>query len=152
MVGSGTIDEFVKTVLETKSALIDQLIEGSALPEYFQRDVMEVLPAPPPGAMDEPQVVELLREAGAAFVAEQPTVNPQAKSRLPSAEAVRVLAGPKRAVYRVDSSSKPGAFYALEVEGNDISCSCKGFSYRGICQHARALKEALVKGEGLPEV
>ena len=162
MVGSGTIDEFVKTVLETKSALIDQLVEGSALPGDFQRDVMdelrrvmEVLPAPPTGAMDDQQVVELLREAGAAFVAAQPAVESATKSRLPSAEAVsvlaRVLAGPKRALYRVDSSSKPGAFYELEVEGNDISCSCKGFSYRGICQHARALKEALVKGEGLPE-
>ena len=162
MVGSNTIDEFVKTVLETKSALIDQLVEGSALPEHFQRDVMdelrrvmEVLPELPTGAMDDQQVVEVLREAGAAFVAEQPAVESGAKSRLPSAEAVRVLArvlaGPKRALYRVDSSSKPGAFYELEVEGNDISCSCKGFSYRGICQHARALKEALVKGEGLPE-
>ena len=162
MVGSNTIDEFVKTVLETKSTLIDQLVEGSALPEDFQRDVldelrrvMEVLPEPPTGAMDEQQVVELLREAGTAFVAAQPAVESEAKSRLPSAEAVRVLArvlaGPKRALYRVDSSSKPGTFYELEVEGNDISCNCKGFSYRGICQHARALKEALVKGEGLPE-
>ena len=162
MVGSNTIDEFVKTVLETKSVLIDQLVEGSALPEHFQRDVMdelrrvmEVLPELPTGAMDEQQVAELLREAGTAFVAEQPAVESAAKSRLPSAEAVRVLArvlaGPKRALYRVDSSSKPGTFYELEVEGSDISCSCKGFSYRGICQHARALKEALVKGEGLPE-
>ncbi|MCE2451092.1 MAG: SWIM zinc finger family protein [Candidatus Latescibacteria bacterium] len=162
MVGSNTIDEFVKTILETKSALIDQLVEGSALPEDFQRDVMdelrrvmEVLPELPTSAMDEQQVGKLLREAGTAFVAAQPAVESAAKSRLPSAEAVRVLArvlaGPKRALYRVDSSSKPGAFYELEVEGNDISCSCKGFSYRGICQHARALKEALVKGEGLPE-
>ena len=105
--------------------------------------------------MDERQVVELLREAEAAFVAAQPAVDKPAQSRLPSAEAVRVLArvlaGPERALYRVDSSSKPGAFYELEVEGNDISCSCKGFAYRGICQHARALKEALVKGARLPE-
>ena len=162
MVGSNTIDEFVKTVLETKSTLIDQLVEGNALPEDFQRDVMdelrrvmEVLPELPTSAMDEQQVAELLREAGTAFVAAQPAVESEAKSRLPSAEAVRVLArvlaGPKRALYRVDSSSKPGAFYELEVEGNDISCNCKGFSYRGICQHARALKEALVKGDGLPE-
>ncbi len=162
MVGSNTIDEFVKTVLETKSALIDQLVEGRALPENFQRDVMdelrrvmEVLPAPPSGGINERQVVELLREAGAAFVAAQPAVESAAKSRLPSAEAVRVLArvlaGPKRSLYRVDSSSKPGTRYELEVEGNDISCSCKGFSYRGICQHARVLKEALVKGDELPE-
>ena len=162
MVGSGTIDEFVKTVLETKSTLIDQLVEGSALTEHFQRDVMdelrrvlEVLPAPSTGEMDERQVVELLREAEAAFVAEQPAVDAPTKAHVPSAEAVRalarVLAGPERALYRVDSSSKPGAFYELEAVGSDVSCSCKGFAYRGICQHARALKEALVKGEGLPE-
>ena len=119
MVGRGTIDEFVKTVLETKSTPIDQLVEGSALPEHFQRDVMdelrrvmEVLPTPSTGALDERQVVERLREAGAAFVAEQPAVDAPAKARLPAAEAVRVLtrvlAGPERALYRVDSSSKPG--------------------------------------------
>ena len=38
MVGSGTVDEFVRAVLETKSALIDQLVEGSALPEDYQGD------------------------------------------------------------------------------------------------------------------
>jgi hypothetical protein len=53
--------------------------------------------------------------------------------------------------YRVDSSSKQGAFYALEVIGNDITCSCKGFSYRGACQHARTLKQVLVQQEDLPE-
>ena len=81
MVGSNTIDEFVKTVLETKSTLINQLVEGSALPEDFQRDVMdelrrvmEVLPELPTSAMDEQQVAELLREAGTAFVAAQPAV------------------------------------------------------------------------------
>lgn len=166
MVGSGTVDEFVRTVLETKSALIDQLVEGRALPEDFQRDVMGELrrvmgalqpqvDALPAGEIDEQKVVELLREAGAAFVGGQPEVEREAKSRLPSAEAVRVLArvlaGPERAMYRVDSSSRKGAFYELEVEGSDVSCNCKGFSYRGVCQHARALKEALVGGEGLPE-
>ena len=105
MVGSNTIDEFVKTVLKTKSALIDQLVEGSALPEHFQRDVMdelrrvmEVLPELPTGAMDEQQVAELLREAGTAFVAEQPAIESEAKSRLPSAEGrARVVARVGRA-------------------------------------------------------
>lgn len=166
MVGSGTVDEFVRTVLETKSELIDQLIEGSALSEDFQRDVMGELrrvmgalqpkiDALPAGEVDEQQVVALLREAGAAFVAGQPMVEHKARSTLPSAEAVsvlaRVLTGPERARYRVDSSSKPGEYYELEVDGSDVSCSCKGFSYRGVCQHARKLKEALVAGGGLPE-
>ena len=118
MVGSGTVDEFVRAVLETKSALIDQLVEGSALPEDYQRDVMgelrRVMGALEPKMaalagqeVDEKKVVDLLREAG--------------------------------------------AFYELEVVGSDVSCSCKGFSYRGVCQHARQLKEALVKGGALPE-
>ena len=166
MVGSGTVDEFVRTVLETKSELIDQLVEGSALPEDFQRDVMGELrrvmgalqpkiDALPASEVDEEKVVELLREAGSAFVEAQPAPERPSESRMPSAEAVsvlaRVLAGPERAQYRVDSSSKPGAFYELEVEGSDVSCNCKGFSYRGVCQHARMLKEALVTGGDLPE-
>ncbi len=40
MVGTGTVEEFVRTVLETKSDLIDQLVEGRSLPEDFNRDVM----------------------------------------------------------------------------------------------------------------
>ena len=39
LVAAGTVDEFVRTVLETKSRLIDQLIEGGALPPDLQRDV-----------------------------------------------------------------------------------------------------------------
>ena len=166
MVGSGTVDEFVRAVLETKSALIDQLVEGSALPEDYQRDVMgelrRVMGALEPKMaalagqeVDEKKVVDLLREAGAAFAAQQPEAGAEARSRQPSAEAVavlaRVLAGPERTVYRVESASKAGAFYELEVVGSDVSCSCKGFSYRGVCQHARQLKEALVKGGALPE-
>ena len=79
---------------------------------------MEVLPELPTGRNGRAaSSAELLREAGAAFViAAQPAVESEAKSRLPSAEAVRVFgAGVGRAkarrLYRVDSSSKPGAFY-----------------------------------------
>ena len=78
-----------------------------------------------------------------------------AKRQQPSQEAIeilaRVLSGPKIAKYRAESSSRPGAFYELEVDGNDVSCTCRGFQYRGNCQHSRALKAALVKGEDLPK-
>jgi SWI/SNF-related matrix-associated actin-dependent regulator 1 of chromatin subfamily A len=40
MVASGTVDEFVRTVLETKASLIDQLIEGKASPQDMVQDVM----------------------------------------------------------------------------------------------------------------
>ena len=170
MIGIGTIDEFVRTVLETKSHIIDQLVEGSALPEDFQQDVMSELRRVmgvlepkldklPADEVDEKKVVELLRDAGTAFVetaAERvPATTLPAASNLPSPEAVsvlaRVLAGPDQASYRIESSSKPGEFYELEVDGSDVGCSCKGFSYRGACQHARALKEALVAGGDLPK-
>ena len=165
LVAAGTVDEFVRTVLETKSRLIDQLIEGGALPPDLQSDVMGELrrimgviqpglEAMPAGEGDEGKVADMLRRAGAAFSAEQPRGDRDALAKLPSAAAIevlaRVLAGPQRAVYKVESTSRAGSFYELEVEGSDVSCSCRGFSYRGACQHSRALKKALVSGD-LPE-
>ena len=32
----------------------------------------------------------------------------------------------------------------------DVTCGCKGFSYRGACTHARTLKEHLLSGGLLP--
>ncbi|MDA1191946.1 MAG: DEAD/DEAH box helicase, partial [Candidatus Poribacteria bacterium] len=40
MVGTGTVDEFVKSVLEIKADLVDQLIEGKALAETMETDVL----------------------------------------------------------------------------------------------------------------
>ena len=40
MIGMGTVDEFVRAVLEEKANLIDQLVEGAALPADLQVDVM----------------------------------------------------------------------------------------------------------------
>ena len=165
MVGAGTVDEFVRTVLETKSELIDQLIEGTALPDDLQRDVMgelrrvmgviePKLDGIPADEVDQGKVVELLREASTAFSESQPGAERQAPAKLPAAAAVeilaRVLSGPEQALYRVESSSKPGEFYDLEVDGSDVICSCRGFSYRGACQHARMLKESLVRGDSPP--
>ena len=166
MVATDTVDEFVRTVLESKSYLIDQLIEGAALPEDLQRDVMDELRRVmgviepkleqlPAADVDEGKVVELLRDAAAAFTELQPQTPGQDQKKLPSAAAVeilaRVLSGPVQASYRVESSSTPGEFYDLDVDGTDVSCSCRGFSYRGSCQHARTLKEALVAGAELPD-
>ena len=60
-----------------------------------------------------------------------------------------VLTGPKQVVYSITSSSGRSA-YRLEVEGADITCDCKGFSYRGMFRHARALKDALATGKPVP--
>ena len=168
MVGRDTVDTFVRTVLETKADLIDQMVEGRALPEDFHRDVMgemrrimDVLQLGVDalsGDIDSAQVGEVLREASAAFREAHAGVfgtGEPVERQQPSQEAIeilaRVLSGPKIAKYRAESSSRPGAFYELEVDGNDVSCACRGFQYRGNCQHSRALKAALVKGENLPK-
>ena len=79
----------------------------------------------------------------------------EALRQLP-AEAIqalaRVLSGPTTQRYRVGSSSKPGKFYVLDVDGGgDVTCTCPGFEYRGACSHARELKAALAAGRPLPE-
>jgi SWIM zinc finger len=55
------------------------------------------------------------------------------------------------AVYRLESGSRPGTFYTLDVDGPDVTCSCPGFEYRGNCSHARQLKDALAKGGSAPD-
>ena len=62
----------------------------------------------------------------------------------------RVLSGPAVQRYRVASSSKPGAYYSLDVESSDVTCTCPGFEYRGACTHARELKRALADGGAIP--
>ncbi len=168
MVGRDTVDTFVRTVLETKADLIDQMVEGRALPEDFHRDVMgemrRIMDVLQPGVdalsvdIDGTKMGNVLREASAAFReahAETYGTGKPVERKQPSQEAIeilaRVLSGPKIAKYRAESSSRPGAFYELEVDGNDVSCACRGFQYRGNCQHSRALKAALVKGENLPK-
>ena len=70
------------------------------------------------------------------------------------AEALRALAlvqaGPVAQRYRVASSSRPGAFYLLDVEGRDVTCTCPGFEYRGACTHARTLKQSLASDGNAP--
>ena len=85
--------------------------------------------------------------------AEPSRVAREALRRLPSEALLalaRVLSGPSVQRYRASSSSKPGAFYIVDVDGGDVTCSCRGFEYRGACVHARALKAALVAGGALP--
>ena len=70
-------------------------------------------------------------------------------------EALRLLAealvGPALRRYRVASGSRPGVAYELTAdEAGDVTCTCPGFEYRGMCSHAMKLKAALVAGGGLP--
>jgi len=100
----------------------------------------------------------LLREVSQAMTAKESSAAQRAARdalrELP-ADAIlalaRVLSGSTPQRYRASSSSKPGKFYVLDVDGGDVSCTCPGFEYRGACSHARELKAALTGGRPLPK-
>jgi SWI/SNF-related matrix-associated actin-dependent regulator of chromatin subfamily A-like protein 1 len=169
MVGMGTVDEFVRSVLETKAALVAGVVEGRALSEEVGRDVLSELerlvgtlsPQLADTSEDEltgNRVLELLQQAREVYRGEHPeTVDAFVQDRLPDLSdqalqmLIRVLQGPRSTRYRVTSQSKPDKFYEITADGPDLVCTCPGFEYRGTCSHARTLKAALAAGGGLPE-
>jgi SWI/SNF-related matrix-associated actin-dependent regulator of chromatin subfamily A-like protein 1 len=163
----GTIDEFVAYALRTKSALIEAVVEGRgeapadrdllAELESLVRSLSPNLASLDDAASDEDPVDRLLREAVEAVAARSaPAAGRDARETLRTlpAEAIlalaRVLSGPSLQRYRVTSSSRPGAFYVLDVDGGDVTCGCPGFEYRGACRHSRTLKAALAAGGSVP--
>ncbi len=168
MIASGTVDSFVKTVLKTKAALMDSIVEGSILvpggEAALKMDVLSELKrmmnalSVETSKLKESDIQSVLQKAGDAYLEENASHLEEAtrKQLKPySEEAIRILAqvlsGPQRAVYHVESSSQKGKFYTLEVIGADITCDCPGFEYRGSCRHIRPLKTALVSGKSLPK-
>ena len=155
----GTVDEFVMQTLRAKSALIEAVVEGRAdmpvdadLFAELESLVRTLQPTSGEDLVDQ-FLREVARAAAESNAPEQSRISREALRRLP-AEALmalaRVLSGPALDRYRVASSSKPGAFHTLDVDGGDVTCSCPGFEYRGACVHSRALKAALVAGGALP--
>ncbi len=166
LVASGTVDEFVQGVLETKAALVAAVIEGEALDPAATRDVLAELErlvgnmsarladADVP-LTDEEWAEALIKEVEA----EQASLvgsDPADKTRRPvlSREALlalaRVLTRPGAKTYQASSKSDPSKGYTLTYDGGDVTCSCPGFEYRGMCSHARTLKAALDGGKPLP--
>ena len=167
MVATGTVDSFVKTVLETKAALMDSIVEGSILipggAAAVQLDVLSELKrmmnalSVETNKIEASELHDVLQKAGNAYLEENAShlrEATRAQLRPYSEEAIRtlaqVLAGPERRVYQAESSSQQGKFYTLEVVGVDITCDCPGFTHRGSCRHVRPLKSALVAGQALP--
>ena len=168
MVAQDTIDAFVQMVLETKTALVDNVIEGQALDQVGGGDVLGALEGlmgalspqladAPKGTLSHDQIRDLLHQARETYRAQQGDVSAGEKSApiIPEAaiEAlIKVLSGPQKRFYRVASRSKSrtGTFYEIAVDGADMICSCAGFEYRGMCSHARDLKAALASGGPLP--
>jgi SNF2 family DNA or RNA helicase len=169
MVAESTVDEFVRTVLETKAALASAVVDGEALGSWVDRDVLEELAqlvsnlSPRLADTDTPvtehNVGDLLREASDSFRGEtavdlsQIEVNPNPQLPPEALQAlVAALSGPKSIAYSVESNSKSrkGTLYRVEQSGNDFVCSCLGFEYRGTCSHARAVKSAVTSDRPLP--
>jgi SWI/SNF-related matrix-associated actin-dependent regulator of chromatin subfamily A-like protein 1 len=164
-VALGTIDEFVHRVLEAKALLVQAVIDRSgevtdlALDVFgeLERVFAQISPhmADLPADVDrENWILQKLRESAAKRVGFD---DPAAKLTLPAAteDLIRALAsalsGPKRTSYRLESNSKPGQYYTLDVDSaGDVTCTCPGFEYRGACSHSRTLKAALVNGRSAP--
>ena len=168
MIATGTVDSFVKTVLETKAALMDSIVEGSILvpggEAALQLDVLSELKrmmnalSVQTADLKASELHDVLQKAGDTYLEENaPHLKEATRAQLRpySEEAIRtlaqVLAGPERSVYHAESSSQKGKFYTLEVVGADVTCDCPGFTHRGSCRHVRPLKSALVAGNPLPK-
>lgn len=176
MVGAGTIDDFVQTVLETKSALVDAVIDGAALGEASDSvlgELERLMRAISPGLaeagskeLNDAQLRQLIAKATAASRAEGVFVDPAVRrSAVEGGEAwkraleglVKALGGPAgdgaptEQRFKAASTSGRGTTYDIVVAGDgDVTCSCWGFEYRGMCSHARVLKAALAAGRPVP--
>ena len=171
LVGSNTVDDFVQTVLETKSALVSAVVDGKALTGDLSGSVLDelqhALRAISPGLTDTPAKIEdqetierLLREASAELRAASDTRPGEAGAprRPEDIDALkraldalaRVLSGPSVSRYRIGSTSQSGVHYVITDDGTDVTCSCPGFDYRGQCRHARDVKAALAAGRAVP--
>ena len=171
LVGTGTVDDFVQVVLDTKGALVNAVVEGGAIAGDVSGNVLDelqrALRAISPGLADASDRIEdddlierLLRQVSEDLrMTGPPGAAPAAPLRRPEEiEALRraldalsrVLSGPRVARYRIASTSHPGVEYVITAGDADVECSCPGFEYRGQCRHARDVKAALAAGRPVP--
>ena len=171
VVGEDTIDEFVQSVLEVKSALVRTIVEGKALTGDLDGNVLDelgrALAAISPGLADsrpdiedEALINDLVRTAAERWrnthqprtTGDGAAADPAAVRTLRAAleTLARVLRGPLAQRFRIASSSNPAVHYTIEATAGDVTCSCPGFEHRGQCRHARDVKSALASGVAPP--
>jgi hypothetical protein len=168
MSATDTIDGFVSATLQVKAMLVEAVVDGGFAGEggtdlltdleQFFKTLTPSIATLNDGDSDEDAVDRLIRE-----VTERANRSASERSGEGSTRRVstlsddaimalaKALAGPESHRYRVSSSSRPGSYYHLDVDGSDVTCTCPGFEYRGACRHARSLKDALAKGAVLPD-
>ena len=158
MVGQGTLEEFVRAVLEAKAGLVNAIVEGEALEESLGQDVLAELREmltfvdAETANVGGGRLEDRVKAASAAYLSQNAAAPPDVKPKFSDAALnalAAVLAGTRSTVYRVASTSGKGS-YRVEVDGADISCECAGFGYRGMCRHVRELKAVLARGGDPP--
>ena len=158
----GSIDEFVRNVLQVKTALVEAVVDGGALSPLATRDVLAELESlvarlsPRLAEAEVPltpeewaeAVLEDVRrdEAAASASHDEARQLSTQVTRETLLALARVLARPKSRRFRIESSSSRGNHYELTHEAGDVTCTCRGFEYRGSCRHAMELKQALTDG------
>ena len=171
VVGRNTVDEFVQSVLETKAALVNAIVEGEAMAAGLGGDVVDELQralrslssdlTDVPDAIASDELIErLLKQASAEFRAtHRPGAHGTAAIRSPTEieafkraleQLLAVLSGSTSRRYRIASTSHEGIAYEIVVADADVTCTCPGFEYRGQCRHARDVKAALASGRRVP--
>ncbi|MCX6359593.1 MAG: DEAD/DEAH box helicase [Armatimonadetes bacterium] len=170
LVADGTVDQFVRNLLEVKAKLVDAVVEGQAGQIDAGSDILTELErliglmSPRMADLSSKEIdaevaSRLLREASERYRQEHPESPATAAAGGPREGAIadalaalaRALGGPRQSRYRVVSRSKPGSFYQLTVDaGGDVDCTCPGFEYRGMCAHSRDLKTAVARGGAVP--
>ena len=164
---ANSIDEFVGQVLETKSNIIGQVVDGHVASEDAGGDVfgelervVASLNVDGSKKVSDRQIDAALEQAVATYTQEVAGVSvssadPLHKPKRAKIATIRALARaleppPLATKYRI-AGSKPGHYHELEVHGTDVVCSCRGFEFRGQCKHARTLKDALATDQPVPE-
>jgi hypothetical protein len=174
LTAEGTVDEFVSHALRTKAALVDAVVDGTGAGEErlrtatcwptFERLVATLSPGiatlvDAEGGED--PVDRLLREATQAAAARAARrgadAGPRAAAGAAPAPSPTRRSAPSRACspgpvarrWRV-ANGAGGGHYLLDADAGDVTCTCRGFEYRGACRHARALTAALAAGGDVP--